>query len=186
MWSLFFSKHHKRISFSFLLWHLWVQGWNNTEQINFLDRITQANKMQTEKKNSFLFSCQYNNLHIVTQSPSQGHLPPASATEIQEACFCSRNESKTLYIYKSDRLKSWHHYLFWSLYSCVLTEAHDVTMVKNRKIQHCSSQLQSKYRSDKSLFYNWTSYSAMLRVKSCNVKHNSESIFHYFASVNSN
>ena len=40
----------ERISFSFLLEHLQVQGWNNTEQINFLDRITQANKMQTEKK----------------------------------------------------------------------------------------------------------------------------------------
>ena len=51
----FFSKHHKHISFSFLLGHLQVQGWNNTERINFLDRITQANKMQTEKKNSFLF-----------------------------------------------------------------------------------------------------------------------------------
>ena len=121
LWSLFFSKHHKHISFSFLLEHLQVQGWNNTQQINFLDLITQANKMQTEKKNSFLFSCQYNNLRIVTQSPFQGHLPPSSATEIQEACFCSRNESKTWYIYTSDLLKSWHHYLFWSLYSCVLT-----------------------------------------------------------------
>ena len=116
--SLFFPKHHKRISVSFLLDHLQVQGWNSTEQINFLNHITQANKMQTEKKNSFLF---YNNLRIVTQSPFQGHLSRASSTEIQETCFCSWNEPKTLYIYKSDRLKSWHHYLFWSLYSCVLT-----------------------------------------------------------------
>ena len=40
---------------------------------------------------------------------------------------------------------------------------------------------------EKSLFQNETSYSAMLHVKSCNVKHNSESVFRYFLNaVNSN
>ena len=122
LWSLFFSKHHKRISFSFLLGHLQVQGWNNTERINFLDRITQANKMQTEKKNSFLFFLANIITYILSRNlHSKVIFPRPSSTEIQETCFCSRNESKTLYIYKSDLLKSWHHYLFWSLYSCVLT-----------------------------------------------------------------
>ena len=122
LWSLFFSKHHKRISFSFLLGHLQVQGWNNTEQINFLDRIKQANKIQTEKKNSFLFFLANIIAYVLSHNlHSKVIFPAASSTEIQETCFCSWNELKTLYLYKSDRLKSWHHYLFWSLYSCVLT-----------------------------------------------------------------
>ena len=55
-------------------------------------------------------------------------------------------------------------------------------------IQHCTYQLQYiRTVVEKSLFQNETSYSAMLHVKSCNVKHNSESVFRYFASaVNSN
>ena len=39
-------------------------------------RLQTKYKMQTEKKNSFLFfSHRYDNLRIVTQSPFQGHLP---------------------------------------------------------------------------------------------------------------
>ena len=54
--------------------------------------------------------------------------------------------------------------------------------LSSSSIQHCTSQLQTNY-----CFYNETSYRAMLHAKSCNVKHNSESVFRYFASaVNTN
>ena len=50
-------------------------------------------------------------------------------------------------------------------------------------MQHCTSQLQSKYRLDKSVCFKTKRATAQHCMKSCNVKHNSESVFHYFASV---
>ena len=53
-------------------------------------------------------------------------------------------------------------------------------------IQHCTSQLQTNY-CFKTIRATAPWYSAMMHVKLCNVKHNFESVFRYFASaVNNN
>ena len=64
---------------------------------------------------------------------------------------------------------------------------HSTETLSFSSIQHCTYQLQRKYSRRQITVLNEMSYSAMLNVKRCNVKHNSESLFCYFASaVNSN
>ena len=64
---------------------------------------------------------------------------------------------------------------------------HSSNTLSFSSLKHCTSQQQTKCSRRQITVLNETSDSAMLHVKSCNVKHNSESVFRYFASaVNSN